>query len=250
MENDDREYATFYAAADPETRAVEDRLRALPLTRRMRNMLVDVDGVLEGGNEGRGRYVESRPSMMMPRELAAHNLTAGTLAGASKIVVPPVIWLDAGDCGKGGANGNKTQTNGDSNGATTEPSSPDHASRRLPNLTQAFYLGPALAGHPGIVHGGLLATLLDEGLARCCFPALPSGVGVTANLTIDYRAPAPAGAFAALHAHTVRVEGRKAWVEGWIETVPEEEDGKTKGEPIKLVEAKALFIEPRNAEVS
>ena len=42
----------------------------------------------------------------------------------------------------------------------------------------------------------------------------------------------------------MEVEGRKAWVEGRIETLPE--DGK---EPEVLVEAKALFIEPRQAAV-
>lgn len=108
-----------------------------------------------------------------------------------------------------------------------------------------LYLGSDVSGHPGIVHGGLLATLLDEGLARCCFPALPNKVGVTANLNIDYRRPAPADAYAVLKAETVKVEGRKAWVEGRIETLPEEGQ-----EPMVLVEAKALFIEPRQAAVS
>lgn len=111
-------------------------------------------------------------------------------------------------------------------------------------MVSIFHLGSNVSGHPGIVHGGLLATLLDEGLARCCFPALPNGVGVTANLNIDYRRPAMTDTFAVLRAETVRVEGRKAWVEGRIETLPE--DGK---EPEVLVEAKALFIEPRQAAV-
>jgi hypothetical protein len=54
-----------------------------------------------------------------------------------------------------------------------------------------------------------------------------------------------ADSYVALRAETVRVEGRKAWVEGRIETLPEE--GK---EPVVLVEAKALFIEPKQAAVS
>ncbi len=107
------------------------------------------------------------------------------------------------------------------------------------------YLGPDLCGHPGIVHGGLLATILDEGLARCCFPALPNKVGVTANLNINYRRPAHAQTFVVLRANTVKVEGRKAWVEGHIETLAEEGE-----EPVVLVEATALFIEPKQAAVS
>lgn len=97
----------------------------------------------------------------------------------------------------------------------------------------------------GIVHGGLLATILDEGLARCCFAALPNKIGMTANLNINYRAPAQAGAFVVLRAVTTKVEGRKAWVEGRIETLVGE--GET---PLVLADASALFIEPRQAAVS
>jgi acyl-coenzyme A thioesterase PaaI-like protein len=112
-------------------------------------------------------------------------------------------------------------------------------------MVSLMYLGSDVCGHPGIVHGGLLATILDEGLANCCFPALPNKVAVTANLNIDYRAPAMANNYVALRAETVKVEGRKAWVEGRIETLPL--DGK---DPVVLVEAKALFIEPKQAAVS
>lgn len=112
----------------------------------------------------------------------------------------------------------------------------------LPSMVQIMHLGRALCGHPEIVHGGLLATMLDEGLARACFPALPNKVGVTASLKIDYRVPCPAGRYVVLKAETTKVEGRKAWVKGWIELLGEEE-----GEGVKLVEAEALFIEPKNA---
>lgn len=155
-------------------------------------------------------FTEARPHLKIPAELRGRNLTGGTLAGSDKIVVPPFTFSE-----KGGK-----------------------------SFVSIFYLGAAMCGHPGIVHGGLLATLLDEGMARCCFPALPNGIGVTANLNIDYRRPAPADGYAVLRAETVKVEGRKAWVEGRIETLPEE--GK---EPVVLVEAKALFVEPKHAAV-
>ncbi|KAH1433413.1 hypothetical protein KXX32_001445 [Aspergillus fumigatus] len=153
-------------------------------------------------------YTESRPHMKIPQELRARHLTAGILATPGGIVVPPYVF-----CEEGGK-----------------------------SLTAIFYLGSDVSGHPGIVHGGLLATLLDESMARCCFPALPNKVGVTANLNIDYRRPAMANNYAVLKAKTVKVEGRKAWVEAHIETLPE--DGK---EPVILVEAKALFVEPKQA---
>ncbi|EAW07755.1 PaaI family thioesterase [Aspergillus clavatus NRRL 1] len=153
-------------------------------------------------------YTESRPHMKIPEELRARHLTAGILATPGGIVVPPYVFCEDG--GK--------------------------------SLTAIFYLGSDVSGHPGIVHGGLLATLLDESMARCCFPALPNKVAVTANLNIDYRRPAMANNYTILKARTVKVEGRKAWVEAQLETLPEEGE-----EPVVLVEAKALFVEPKQA---
>ncbi|KAH0544998.1 hypothetical protein FGG08_000924 [Glutinoglossum americanum] len=153
-------------------------------------------------------FTESRPTLKLSKVFRAHNLTAGVLAGPGKIAVPPITWSE-----KGGK-----------------------------SFVALSYLGPDLCGHPGVIHGGLLATMLDEGLARCCFPALPNKAGVTANLNITYRKPTPAGSFVALRAKTVKVEGRKAWVEGHIETLPKGDE-----EPVVLVEASALFIEPRQA---
>ena len=88
---------------------------------------------------------------------------------------------------------------------------------------------------------------MDEGLARCAFQAMPNKVGVTANLSINYRKPTKAGQYLVLRARTVKVEGRKAWAEGWIESLDPEE-GVEKG--TRLVEATALFVEPKHAKVS
>ena len=156
-------------------------------------------------------FRETRANAAIPEGLRPRTLTSGTLAGLDKITVSPFLFNEAD--GK--------------------------------SLVSIFHLGTDVCGHPGIVHGGLLATLLDEGLARCCFPAMPNKVAVTANLNIDYRRPAMADSYLALKARTIKVEGRKAWVEGHIETLPE--NGK---EPVLLVEAKALFIEPKQAAVS
>jgi acyl-coenzyme A thioesterase PaaI-like protein len=155
------------------------------------------------------RFYPSRPHLKIPPSLRTHNFTGGTLSGEDKIPVPPLIF----------------------------------ATRDGSELVSIQYLGVALCGHPGIIHGGLLATLLDEGLARCCFPALPNKVGVTASLKIDYRKPCMAGQYVVMKAETTKVEGRKAWVTGRLETLPAEGEGEV------LVEAEALFIEPRQAKV-
>ncbi|KAL4774996.1 HotDog domain-containing protein [Aspergillus nidulans var. acristatus] len=153
-------------------------------------------------------YVESRPYMKIPEKIRDRSLTAGTLSNSGGIVVPPTAFYN-----------NDTNT-----------------------LVTFFYLGSRVSGHPGIVHGGFLATLLDEGMGRCAFPVLPNKVGVTANLNVDYRRPAMANSYFVMHAQVVKSEGRKAWVEARIETLPEEGQ-----EPVVLVEAKSLFIEPKQA---
>jgi acyl-coenzyme A thioesterase PaaI-like protein len=156
------------------------------------------------------KFIASRPHLKIPQKMRAQNLTGGTLLGPDKIAVPPLQF------------------------STADGS----------EFVSLQYLGSALCGHPGIVHGGLLATLLDEGLARCCFPALPNKVAVTASLKIDYKAPAMAGQIVVLRATTTRVEGRKAWVTGRIETLADDSKGE---KPVVLTQGEALFIEPRQA---
>ncbi|KAJ5950960.1 uncharacterized protein N7479_009373 [Penicillium vulpinum] len=187
------ETLTAFVASDTATANIDNTLRTHPVAEALR---------------ANPEFSESRPHLTIPEPMRERNLTAGTLAGPGKIVVPPYVF----------------------------------SQRDGKTMVSLMYLGGDVCGHQGIIHGGLLATLLDEGLARCCFPALPNKVGVTANLNIDYRAPAMANQYVALRAETVKVEGRKAWVEGRIETLPS--DGT---EPVVLVEAKALFIEPRQA---
>jgi acyl-coenzyme A thioesterase PaaI-like protein len=53
-------------------------------------------------------------------------------------------------------------------------------------------LGGKLNGHQGIVHGGILALLIDD-ILGFGFVAANVKMAVTANLNIDYRAPVPAG---------------------------------------------------------
>jgi acyl-coenzyme A thioesterase PaaI-like protein len=76
------------------------------------------------------------------------------------------------------------------------------------DVVAIVHMGRALCGHDGIIHGGLIATVFDETLARNVrLPALwpfgrpaniqallnlPTHIGVTASLTIDYKAPTQA----------------------------------------------------------
>lgn len=157
-------------------------------------------------------FAEHRPHLKVPPAWRAHNLTGGTLMGPGKVPIPPLGFINA-------------------NGETKE-------------FIQISFVGQDLCGHPGIVHGGFLATMLDEGLARSAFEVLPSRVGLTANLNVNYRAPCKADQFVVLRAEVTKAEGRKAWVDGRIETLPEGD-----GKPVELANATALYIEPKQAAV-
>lgn len=159
----------------------------------------------------KSEFSESRPHLKIPKSQRPNNLTTGPLMGPNKLVVPPFVWID----------------------------------KESNSLVSIVYIGNELCGHPGLIHGGFLATLLDESFARCCFAALPNKVGMTANLSIDYRNASNVGVYLVLKAKTTKVEGRKAWVEGHIETLAGEGE-----KPVLIAEANALFIEPRQAAVS
>ncbi|OTA91323.1 hypothetical protein M434DRAFT_397343 [Hypoxylon sp. CO27-5] len=189
----DEETLTMFVPETDHQREVEDFIQNHPLTKEMRT---------------KEEFSEARPHLKIPPAYRNYNLTGGTLLGPGRLVVPPLIFAEAG--GK--------------------------------SLVSISYLGDELCGHPGIVHGGLLATLLDEGLARCCFAALPQKIGMTANLNINYRSPALAGSYVVLRATTTKVEGRKAWVTGRLETLVNE--GET---PKVIAEADALFVMPKQA---
>lgn len=163
-------------------------------------------------NEELAHYYISRPYAKFPANKAQHSLTAGSLRGPGMIAVPPlVLSLTA-------------------HGARTLGGTKGDAFAFL-------HLGRSVCGHDGLIHGGLLATVLDETLARTAFYSLPNKIGVTAHLEIDYRKPVRADQFVVVETRLVEAEGRKAWVQGTMKDL----QGNT------LVESKALFVEPRMA---
>jgi len=101
------------------------------------------------------------------------------------------------------------------------------------------HVGTGVCGHEGIVHGGLVATLLDESLARVAIANLPAKVGVTANLSIDYRAPTRADQFIVLKVKLIEVKGRKSVVGGRVEDM----------HGTVLAEATATFVQPKYAKL-
>ncbi len=88
-----------------------------------------------------------------------------------------------------------------------------------------FYEGP-----PGYLHGGIIASLLDEAMSKA-----NRAHGVTAmtrQMSVEYVRPVPSNAPIHLTAQVTRSEGRKHWTSAQIQS----------GEGKLLAQATGLFI--------
>ncbi|KAJ7250677.1 HotDog domain-containing protein [Mycena rebaudengoi] len=150
-------------------------------------------------------WYETRPGVNIPPEVAGNKLTAGALRGPGKLALLPLARVKKDES----------------------------------EAIIIVHLGRGLCGHDGIVHGGLLATLLDEALGRNAISNLPDKVGVTASLSLKYRAPTRADQFVVVKTQAEQVNGRKVTAVGRVEDL--------KG--TLLVEAHALFVQPRYAKL-
>ncbi|EIW78612.1 thioesterase thiol ester dehydrase-isomerase [Coniophora puteana RWD-64-598 SS2] len=150
-------------------------------------------------------WYETRPYATMPDERKVNSLTAGSLKGPGKLALAPLVRVRVDES----------------------------------ETFAILHLGRALCGHDGVIHGGLLATILDESLARVAISNLPDKIGVTANLAINYKAPTFADQFVVIKVNLVEKKGRKTQVTGGVEDL--------KGN--LLVEAAATFVQPKYAHL-
>ncbi|MGA2728996.1 MAG: PaaI family thioesterase [Terracidiphilus sp.] len=86
-------------------------------------------------------------------------------------------------------------------------------------------------GHPGFLHGGIIATLLDESMSKAV--RAKGLTAMTRHMEIDYRRPVPSGTLIRIEGRVVRSEGRKHWAEAGIL----DNEGKA------LAQGKGLFVE-------
>lgn len=215
-----------------ETTTLDTIIAAMPLVQSLR--------------QSRKIYKESRPHLAIPLAIRQHHFVGGSLIGPGKLALAPYMWVSS----------RKTKIQTQTGSGTTA---------RASSVISVFHIGRDLCGHPGFVHGGLLSVLFDEVFARCVSAAFPSGLGMTANLNVDFRKPALPDRVYVLRAETTKVEGRKAWVQGKmtylplpvsaqldvnslvsdVELLTEESEG-----AVMVSEARALFVEPKFADVS
>ena len=114
-------------------------------------------------------------------------------------------------CGPANANGLRLEFLLASDGAVVS----------LPVVPEAF------EGHPGFLHGGIIATLLDEAMSKAVRAlGRPS---MTRKMEVEYLRPVPSGAPLRIEGRVVRSEGRKHWAEAVIVDAEETVLAQSKG---------------------
>jgi acyl-coenzyme A thioesterase PaaI-like protein len=144
-----------------------------------------------------------------------------------------------------------------------EPSDPYVA-----EVTTLATLGNALDGHPGILHGGIVASLLDEAMGmlqfvnheRDHFLAVGKGLAegekpgsglgsFTAYLNVQFLRPVRTGAAVQVVAWYVRREGRKSFVDAEIRQPVDGGGEDDCGEVVVCARAEGLFVAPRGSRI-
>ncbi|GMM38608.1 Mrx3 protein [Saccharomycopsis crataegensis] len=103
-------------------------------------------------------------------------------------------------------------------------------------LVAFYHIGDKLTDQTGKLHHGVLGLLLDEALCFCGFPKLPHKRGVTGKLTLDYEDSVCAGQTVVLKAKVTEHQGRKAVIDGHIETL---DQGNV------LAKGRCVLVEPK-----
>lgn len=88
-------------------------------------------------------------------------------------------------------------------------------------------------GHPGYLHGGIIATLIDEAMSKAV--RARGFTAMTRHMEVDYLRPVPSGKPLRLEGRVTHNEGRKHWAEAKI----------LNAEGTMLAHGKGLFIEVR-----
>jgi uncharacterized protein (TIGR00369 family) len=96
-------------------------------------------------------------------------------------------------------------------------------------------VGDSFEGPKGYVHGGIIATLLDETMSKAV--RAHGLVAMTRHMEVDYQRPVPSSEEIRLEGRVTHNEGRKHWTEAHIFN----SQGKI------LAHGKGLFIEVRPA---
>jgi uncharacterized protein (TIGR00369 family) len=99
-------------------------------------------------------------------------------------------------------------------------------------------ISPTHDGHPGYLHGGIIATLLDETMAKSV--RVLGRPTMTRHMEIDFLRPVPSSVQLRLEGRITRNEGRKHWSEARI----------LNAHGTVLAQGKGLFVEITTARAA
>lgn len=102
----------------------------------------------------------------------------------------------------------------------------------LPTVSATF------EGPPSYLHGGIIATLLDEAMSKAV--RARGLAAMTRQMEIEYLRPIPSGASLRIEGRVVRSEGRKHWTEARI----------VNAKAVTLASGKGLFVEVRASRLT
>lgn len=91
----------------------------------------------------------------------------------------------------------------------------------------------AYEGPPGYLHGGIIATLLDETMSKAV--RAQGFTAMTRHMEVDYLRPVPSGTPIRLEGRVLQSDGRKHWTEAKL----------LNAEGTVLARSKGLFVEVR-----
>ncbi|MGB6975061.1 MAG: PaaI family thioesterase [Terracidiphilus sp.] len=92
-------------------------------------------------------------------------------------------------------------------------------------------VGDSFEGPQGYLHGGIIATLLDESMSKAV--RARGLIAMTRHMVVDYRRPVPSGSAIRMEGRVARSEGRKHWTEAEVR----DDEGRV------LAKAEGLFVE-------
>ncbi|TKA28860.1 hypothetical protein B0A50_03271 [Salinomyces thailandicus] len=143
---------------------------------------------------------------------------------------------------------------------------PGPSDDRIQEVSTLITIGDGLNGHPAILHGGMVAAILDEsmgilqsanherghllrvgkGLAQGELP--PHGLGsFTAYLNVRYLKPVQTPGSLVCTARYTRQEGRKEWIEAVVKQFVAH--GEDESEEVVCAIGEALFVEPKGSRL-
>lgn len=132
---------------------------------------------------------------------------------------------------------------------SADPAAPYPQPEAVRSEVRRFYtFGTDLNAHPNILHGGVVATILDSTLGYAVGCALGSLGGsaagmFTVQLSVGYRRVVRTPGTVRVRAWMVGREGRKAWAEGVVEC-----EGDGEGEVVVCARGEGMWMQPRKKE--